>query len=275
VTARAKGKVERPFRTVKEMHETLYHFHTPETKAEANAWLFQFLRRYNAMPHRTEAHSRMEDWVRHLPSAGVRAMCSWERFCTFAREPERRKVGVDARVTVEGVAYEVDPDLASETVLLWWGLFDQELYVVHGDRRYGPYQPVDGPIPLHRYRRFKTTKLQQRVDRLDALAAQLALPHSAVEDPAARFPWPAGLSAPVVIPFADPDPFHELAFPTVLAAKRAVADELAMPLAKLTPAEFEALNGLLARTLRKTEILAYVRTHLKPVYQGRHACCKR
>ncbi len=27
VTARAKGKVERPFRTVKEMHETLYHLH--------------------------------------------------------------------------------------------------------------------------------------------------------------------------------------------------------------------------------------------------------
>ena len=26
VTARSKGKVERPFRTVKEMHETLYHF---------------------------------------------------------------------------------------------------------------------------------------------------------------------------------------------------------------------------------------------------------
>jgi len=43
VTARAKGKVERPFRTVKEMHETLYHFHEPQTEAEANAWLMQFL----------------------------------------------------------------------------------------------------------------------------------------------------------------------------------------------------------------------------------------
>lgn len=28
-TARSKGKVERPFRTVKEAHETLYHFHKP------------------------------------------------------------------------------------------------------------------------------------------------------------------------------------------------------------------------------------------------------
>ena len=49
-TARAKGKVERPFRTVKEMHETLYHFHEPQTEAEANAWLFNYLLRYNDMP---------------------------------------------------------------------------------------------------------------------------------------------------------------------------------------------------------------------------------
>jgi hypothetical protein len=42
-TARAKGKVERPFRTVKEAHETLYHFHEPETEAEANRWLARFV----------------------------------------------------------------------------------------------------------------------------------------------------------------------------------------------------------------------------------------
>ena len=42
-TARSKGKVERPFRTVKEMHETLYHFHEPKDEEEANAWLLNFL----------------------------------------------------------------------------------------------------------------------------------------------------------------------------------------------------------------------------------------
>ena len=49
-------------------------------------------------------------------------MCSWERFCAFAREPERRKVGIDARISVEGVFYEVDPDLAGETVTQGVGL---------------------------------------------------------------------------------------------------------------------------------------------------------
>jgi hypothetical protein len=92
VTARSKGKVERPFRTVKEAHETLYHFHQPETEDEANRWLHSFLLNYNSQPHRSEHHSRMEDWLKHLPSSGLRSMCSWERFCTFAREPEQRKV---------------------------------------------------------------------------------------------------------------------------------------------------------------------------------------
>mgnify|MGYP003941001759 CR=1 FL=1 len=46
VTARSKGKVERPFRTVKEAYETLYHFHKPETEAQANEWLFHYLLRY-------------------------------------------------------------------------------------------------------------------------------------------------------------------------------------------------------------------------------------
>jgi hypothetical protein len=35
-TARSKGKVERPFRTVKEAHETLYDFYKPETERQAN-----------------------------------------------------------------------------------------------------------------------------------------------------------------------------------------------------------------------------------------------
>jgi hypothetical protein len=98
VTARSKGKVERPFRTVKEAHETLYHFHTPQNEAEANLWLRNYLVRYNAQPHRTEPHSRTQDWLSKLPAPGLRAMCAWDRFRTFAREPERRRVGIDARV---------------------------------------------------------------------------------------------------------------------------------------------------------------------------------
>src|SRR6185503_19676879 len=53
------------------------------------------------------------------------------------------------------LASSVDPSLAGETVTLWWGLFDHELFVEHADQRFGPFGPIDGPIPLHRYRSFR------------------------------------------------------------------------------------------------------------------------
>ncbi len=266
-TARAKGKVERPFRTVKEMQETLYHFHEPQTETEANAWLLNFLLRYNDMPHRSEPHARMEDWLHNLPPEGLREMCSWERFCTFARAPERRKVGIDARVSVAGVRYEVDPDLAGETVIVWFGLYDDQLYVEHGERRYGPYAPSAGPIPLHRYRRFKKTHSEQRADRIEGVAAQLSLPRAALSD----YPTlsaPLTEVAPVTQPFADPDPFHELTFPSALEAKRAIADHLGLPLAKLSPEQLDALNALLRMTLAKPTVWEHVRQHLEPFYRG-------
>ncbi|HSF32931.1 MAG TPA: IS481 family transposase [Candidatus Tectomicrobia bacterium] len=265
-TARAKGKVERPFRTVKEVHETLYHFHQPQTEAEANAWLFNYLLRYNERPHRLEPHSRMEDWVQHVPPEGVREMSSWERFCAFAREPETRKVAVDARVSVAGVRYAVDPDLAGETVTLWFGLYDDQLYVEHGDKRYGPYAPIDSPIPLHRYRSFKKTRSQQRAERIEGLAKQLSLSRAALSK------YPVGSSTlsssdTAKQPFVDPDPFHELAFPSALDAKRAIADHLALPLAKLAPEQLAALNTLLEETLAKPRVWDHVRRYLEPFYR--------
>jgi hypothetical protein len=266
-TARAKGKVERPFRTVKEVHETLYHFHEPQTEAEANAWLFNYLLRYNDRPHRTEAHSRMEDWLQQLPPEGVREMCSWERFCTFAREPERRLVGIDAQVSVGGVRYAVDPDLAGETVIVWFGLYDDQLYVEHGEHRYGPYAPSSGPIPLHRYRRVTHTRTQQRADRIEGLAEQLSLPRAALSEYPA-LSAPLAPLAPATQPFADPDPFHELTFPSALEAQRAIADHLGVPLAKLASTQLEALNTLLQTTLAKQTVWEHVRRHLEPCYRG-------
>ena len=259
VTARAKGKVERPFRTVKEMHETLYHLHEPETLIEANTWLMQFLLNYNKQPHRRESHSRIEDWLSNLTKDGIREMCSWDRFCTFAREPEKRKVGIDARITVEGVAYEVEPDLAGEKVILWWGLFDHELYVEYQDSRYGPYAPIGKPIPLHSYRSFKKTNTQKRADRIEQIASQLSLPASAigkVELPVAEnvIPFP-------VRSFVDPDPFEELTFKNAIEAKRAIARYLLKPLAKLTPEQMAAVENILEETLNKEEVMTKIKNY--------------
>jgi hypothetical protein len=42
---------------VKDAHETLYHFHEPETEEEANRWLARFIATYNRGDHRSECQS--------------------------------------------------------------------------------------------------------------------------------------------------------------------------------------------------------------------------
>ena len=268
-TAQATGKVERPFRTVKEMHETLYHFNQPHDEPQANAWLLNYLVRYNAMDHRLEPHSRIEDWLTHLPAQGLRAMCTWERYCTFAREPERRKVNNDARVTVSGTEYEVDVELAGEEVVLWWGLFDQELYIEHGDKRFGPYLPVGGPIPLHKFRSFKKSTSQTRADRIEALASKLSVAPAAME----AHPDMRGFDDPVHVPtqaFVDPDPFQQLTYPNQHAAKLAIADFLGTPLGRLAAHQIEAINAIVLGTLNKQDVLAQVRAFMAQTQEKPH-----
>ena len=187
-------------------------------------------------------------------------MCAWERFCAFAREPETRKVGVDARVQADGIEYEVDPSLAGETVTLWWGLFDHELYVEHREQRFGPFGPIGAPIPLHRYRSFKKSAGDEQIDRIEALAAKLGLPRAALEG---REPLPLATAAPPSIPFADPDPFHELRFTSVIAAKLAIADYLGRPLARLTNEDRAYIDALLRDSLERRTIITCVRGYFR------------
>ena len=190
-------------------------------------------------------------------------MCAWERFCAFAREPERRLVGIDCRLTVAGVTYEVDTKLAGETVVVWWGLFDQELWVEHGEERMGPFLPAGGPIPLHRYRKHRKSRHEVRADQVAVLAGKLALPRAALSGEngvvVTGLDEEAGAAAVPVRPFKDPDPFHQLAFANSIAARRAIADEIRVPLATLSDDDRAFIDALLARSLVRPDILAAVR----------------
>lgn len=263
-TARAKGKVERPFRSVKEAHETLYHFHVPETEAEANAWLANHIDRYNEKPHRREERSRIEDWLERLPESGVRAMCAWDRFCAFAREPERRTVGSDARISVQGTRYELDGDLAGETVLLWWGLFDHELFVEHGEKRYGPYRPVGGPIPLHRYRSRRHSARERRADRVAALAEAISVPRAALSGREEALRPLADVIPLRRAAFVDPDPWQQIDYPNALAARRGIATLIRRPLGRLSGEELRFVDELVGRTLERKAIAEAVAERFGP-----------
>lgn len=269
-TARSKGKVERPFRTVKEVHETLYHFHKPENEAEANLWLQQYVVNYNQRNHRTEDHSRAEDWLSNLPATGLHEMCTWDRYCSFAREPERRLVGSDARVKVDGTEYEVSPDLAGQTVILWWGLFDNELFVEYEGTRSGPYHQVSGPIPLNKYRKFKKTPSEQRADRIEELANKLGLPRGAItgEPELAKAVEKAGSRKPTV-PFPADGQGDAAVFPNAILAKRAIAQYFGKPLGSLPEEDVSFITQVLERTLNKQEVLSSVKAHFARQRQKR------
>ena len=266
-TARSKGKVERPFRTVKDTFETLYHFHKPDSLEEANEWLRQYLRRYNDMPHRSEDHSRMEDWLKHLPVDGFREMCSWERFCTFAREPEQRKADNDGCVNANGVRYQLDYDMAGQEVILLWGLFDNELYVEFNNEKQGPFYPAEGPIALGTFRKPKKSATEKRADHIGELAKQISIPRSAVSGEKAAIKSLLNdakvlqLESTRSIPFEDSAPFKQTLFKNKIDAKTAISEYLGRPLARLTSSQLDEINRILDETLDKKTVLAQIRTY--------------
>ncbi|MGH2416381.1 MAG: hypothetical protein ACRDEA_22345, partial [Microcystaceae cyanobacterium] len=68
-----------------------------------------------------------------------------------------------------------------------------------------------------------------------------------------------------VQPFVDSNPFQELTFSTAIAAKLAIAEYLARPLAKLTPEQVAYIDGVCASTLNKQEVMKQVRDFFHPL----------
>jgi hypothetical protein len=146
-------------------------------------------------------------------------------------------------------------------VVLLWGLFDEQLFVEFEGERTGPYYPVSGPIPLHRYRAFKRGKADERADRIRTLADLLGLPIAALAgDQVHLMPSPVTIDLPKQ-PF-DSQPF-EYQFPNAIAAKLAIADDLATPLAKLPMEDRIFIDQVLAETLTRSIVLAQVRGYFR------------
>lgn len=266
-TARSKGKVERSFLTIKSSLETLYHLQQPESLEEANAWLRKYLQEYNAMDHRHEAHSRLDDWRLNLPPQGFREMCSWERFRTFAREPEQRKADSNACVSIDGIRYQLSHEMAGQDITLLWGIFDSELYVEFNSEKQGPFYPEAGPIPFGKFRKHKKSNVEIKADRIGQLAKTISLPRSALsgskssEQALLTQAHILHLEQPHSTPFDD-DPFLPTAtFKNKLEAKTAIADYLGRPLSRLTDQQMGAVNTILDDSLDKHTVLEKVRAY--------------
>ena len=145
---------------------------------------------------------------------------------------------------------------------LWWGLFDQELYVEHGNSGSDRSGRSTAPIPLHRYRSFRKYAGDERLDRIEALAGKAG--------PAARGAGRAGAGAdrwrrhaPASCRSPIPTPSTNCAFPAFSAAKLAIADYLGRPLAKLTDEDRAYIDALLRETLDRRTIITCVRGYFR------------
>jgi hypothetical protein len=135
--------------------------------------------------------------------------------------------------TIDGTAWEAGTgSMAGEIVILPWGLFDEEMYAWSlPAETWGPYYPVSGPVPLHRYRTFRSALKRQIVP--DGLA-RANIPISALSGSDLRVVSDDTQQRIDELPHQPlmPEKF-EYHFPTVIAAKLAIADDLAIPLARM------------------------------------------
>jgi len=116
----------------------------------------------------------------------------------------------------------------------------------------------------------KKTKTEERADRIADLAKKLGLPRTALDKNAdLQFLVDKYKELePTVTPFKDPDPYQEFTYPTVLFAKGAISDYLALPLAKLSTEQIAFIDGLLAETLSKKVIIERVRQYFQKPKRG-------
>jgi len=254
-TARSKGKVEREFRTVKNSHESLYQFHLPNNLEEANQWLQQFLLRYNEMPHRSGRSSRIQDWIENLPSEGFQEICTWERYCCFAREPEKRKVSSDACIQIGGIPYQLTSEMAGQEVTLLLGLFDNELYVDFENKKEGPFYPSKTVISFDQFKKWKKNTLEKQADQIKDLSEEISIPRTALSDLDDSTKQKLDLHGTNLFtvpsqPFLD-EVINRQNFSDSLEAKVAIAEHLGFPLSELKETEMERVNGIVSSTLDK------------------------
>ncbi len=116
---------------------------------------------------------------------------------------------------------------------------------------------------MHRYRKHRKSRQEVRADQVTTLAGKLALPRADLSGEDAvvviGLREPAGAAVIPVQPFHDPDPFHELVFANPIAARRAIADEIRVPLATLSDDDRAFIDALLDRSVARPEIMAAVR----------------
>jgi len=267
--ARSKGKIERSFRTFKNSFESLFHFHKPQTLAQANEYLCGHLLNVAYSSHPLWNEKRIEVWHQNLPKEGIRKICDWEAYRDLARKPCNRRVSNDRLVIFDHQHYLVDDEFRGKQVEVWCGLLDEGLFIRTPDGTIrGPYKPAPVPLPFGKFHKPKKSQLDLRREKVINLARNIDIPKESVfvdnrvqEDQKRDFLVPGETIAPQ-------SPTGALYFVNPFTAKQAIFKEFGIPLGRLSQQQRQKIDQILQTTLRRDKVMSEVKKIIDELTQN-------
>ena len=247
--SRAKGKIERTFRFLKEDFESLFHFHRPQDVEQANQWLKQYLLTHMSRPHPETGidGTRIEIWAKDLPAGKYRKVCDPDIFWSYVLEPELRTVGPDARLIMNNKhVYVLDSSLAGEKVEVWYAADDQGIHVKDTQGKvYGPYPVSLRPIPAGEFRQHKKTPLDRTMERIVTLSKNISIPQESIyTDQSKKTAWSNAVNPPSYQPFRGPEPFKASHFKSIRDFYQAFYNWFKKPVGTLPQAVQQELDAI-------------------------------
>ena len=252
-TARSKGKIEVFNKTVKNSFESKYFLHSPKDIDEANEWLSSFVNHYNKQKHRSIKASKIKVWRDNLESSQINEMCSWEHFSKIVRKPDTRKVNADATLEVDGISYQLEPQLANRKVIVLYGLLDRQIYIESGTKMLGPFYPTNNIISFGSYRKHKKTNAEHQADEIAEIAKDLSVPKDVML-----------YHDEIDYQNINRKPFEEdrFIFSNKIEAKKFISNYIGSPLAQMSRNYLQFIDNLLTETLDKELIIRQLDSYI-------------
>lgn len=251
--ARAKGKVERLHRSIKSMVEPCYQFELPNTLEHGNGYLRHFAIGIAHKKHRSQSLTRYQVWQTNLPAHANLSICSYEHYSLLLREPVERQVKSDATVQFNGMYYQLSPQFAGEEVTLLLSLDKTSIAIEYRDEEYGPFLPVEAPMPFGEYNHHKKSGKEQIADNVVELSKHITLHLPAVETQAQYTPLNINVN---LLPGAVKK------YDSPLEARLALAQHLGKPLSLLTAQQKQFIETLTQQTLEHDVLIAQLNEYM-------------
>ncbi|MFD3320645.1 MULTISPECIES: hypothetical protein [Alteromonas] len=124
---------------------------------------------------------------------------------------------------------------------------------------------------MYRYRKFKQTKTEKRLGKLETLAKSLKLPDSENDENHQVILSMKNVVEPVPTrEFDNPDPFNEKRFENILKAKLAISNYLGKPLTILAQGDRDMIDAILSESLDKEAVMKRIKEYFHN-RSGEHA----